>query len=142
MNAFYDESNPFHSLCYFMGKVDYCDMEDIVECLKSVNVVDNTNINQILSLLKKRSSFSYEEEVRLIFCRPEEVIENVKNSWDPCSDIFEFQIEPNDLFDEIEFDPWVDENIYNKFKEQFVQYYNGSIVKSKLYEHSFFKIKL
>ncbi|MBQ9547318.1 MAG: hypothetical protein IJU90_08555 [Bacteroidales bacterium] len=145
MNAFYDETNPFHSLCYFMGKVRYSKTDDIVNYLKAANVTDTTNINQVLSLLIKRESFSYEEEVRLIFTRPDNSdidLTNVKNPWESSSDFYKFKIDPNSLFDEIELNPWMDNNSCASTINEIRKYYTGPVEKSKLYNHPFFKIRI
>lgn len=145
MDAFYDETNPFHSLCYFIGKVRYCKISDIVDYLKDANnITDTTNINQVLSLLIKRKAFSYEEEVRLVFSRPspesEIDLSSIKNPWNHNSDTFKFTIDPDQLFDEIELNPWIDncDSIISDIKK----YYKGNVVKSKLYDHPFFTLKL
>lgn len=146
MDAFYDETNPFHYSCYFIGKVRYCKIDEIVNYLKEANVTDDTNINQVLSLLIKRESFSYEEEVRLIFSMPSPEsqidINKIKNQWDYNSDVFNFSIKPNQLFDEIELNPWIDNQECASIINEIKKYYDGNIVKSKLYNHPFFKIKL
>lgn len=146
MDAFYDETNPVHSLCYFIGKVRYCKIDDIVNYLKDANITDTTNINQVLSLLIKRESFSYEEEVRLVFSRPspESKIDSstIKNPWDNSSDAFKFTIDPNLLFDEIELNPWIDEDKCCSIIGDIKKYYKGDVLKSKLYEHPFFTVKL
>ena len=146
MDAFYDETNPLHSVCYFMGKVRYCKIDDIVNYLKEANVSDTTNINQVLSLLIKRESFSYEEEVRLVFSRPSPEpgrdASAIKNPWDYNSDTFKFRIEPDLLFDEIELNPWIDEDNCCSIISEINKYYKGDVTKSKLYEHPFFTVKL
>lgn len=146
IDAFYDETNPFHSLCYFMGKVRYCTIDEIVDYLKEANVTDTTNVNQVLSLLIKRESFSYEEEVRLVFSRPSSGskidLSTIKNQWDDNSDTFEFTIDPDQLFDEIELNPWIDEDKCCSIICDIKKYYNGEVMKSKLYEHPFFTVKL
>lgn len=151
MDSFYDETNPFHCLCYFMGKVRYLGTDDIIDYLKKAEkekyIQDNTNINQILSLLIKRHSFSYEEEVRLIFMRPDDTNvpinqKGVKNPWDIHSDIFQFNINPDLLFDSIEINPWIDESNCSMVINEVKKYYNGNVVRSKLYDHPFFTVKL
>lgn len=146
MDAFYDETNPFHSLCYFMGKVRYCKIDDMVNYLKYANVTDTTNINQVLSLLIKRESFSYEEEVRLVFSRPSQDskldLKVIKNPWDYNSNCFKFTIDPNQLFDEIELNPWIKDNECKSITDRIKKYFSGNVVKSKLYDHPFFNVKM
>ncbi len=146
MDAFYDETNPFHSLCYFMGKVRYCKIDDMVNYLKDTNVTDTTNINQVLTLLIKRESFSYEEEVRLVFSRPSHNskldLKVIKNPWDYNSNCFKFTIDPNQLFDEIELNPWIKDNECKSITDRIKKYFSGNVVKSKLYDHPFFNVKM
>lgn len=146
MDAFYDETNRFHSLCYFMGKARYLKIDDIVDYLKGANVMDNTNVNQVLSLLIKRESFSYEEEVRLVFWRPDQGpqldLKQIKNLWDYDSDYFKFTIDSDQLFDEIELNPWIGDNECKSITDEIKKYFSGNIVKSKLYNHPFFNVKL
>ena len=106
---------------------------------------DTTNINQVLSLMIKREPFSYEEEVRLIFTRPDNTdieLKTVKNPWDCNSDIFKFQIDPCQIFEEIELNPWIDNKSCVSTINEIQKYYDGPVVKSKLYNHPFFKIKM
>ncbi len=143
MEAFYDDTNTESVCSYFMGKVKYCSMVEIADFLEKVDILDTSNFSQVFSLLIKRDSFSYEEEVRLIFSKPGDdygSLANVKNQWNN-SDLFEFSVDPNTLFDEIEFDPWIDDASYDSFTQQIGQNYNVNVCKSRLYEDpSFVKI--
>ena len=136
MDAFYDDQNTFHNLCYFIGKVRYVEMEEIIDYLNEANVRDTTNVKQVLSLLIKRKSFSYEEEVRLIYSSPDDDYGKVH------SDIYLFGINPDNVFEEVELDPWVENKNCQTTIDLIKQFYHGQVTKSKLYDHPFFKIKL
>ena len=69
-------------------------------------------------------------------------INKIKNQWDYNSDVFNFSIKPNQLFDEIELNPWIDNQECASIINEIKKYYDGNVVKSKLYNHPFFKIKL
>lgn len=136
MDAFYDEKAEFHSLSYFIGKVRYLELDEIIDYLKMENVTDTTNIGQVLSLMIKRKSFAYEEEVRLIYSSPDNGYGKSK------SDIHLFSINPDIVFEEVELDPWVDNKDCQITIDQIKQFYHGQVTKSKLYDHPFFKVKL
>lgn len=140
MNAFYNEKDPFHAICYFMGKVRYLEMDEIIDYIKKANVTDDTNVNQVLSLLIKRTPFAYEEEVRLIYTKACNSRDDYKSMMS--SDIYKFDIDPDDLFDEILIDPWTDDNICNQIITQIKENYNGNVAKSQLYIYPSFKVKL
>lgn len=147
MNQFYDLSNKFHQLSYFIGKVDYVTDTEIENYFK--NEIDIMNFQSGVefaqSLLIKRLSFSYEEEVRIIFSKPstDEIdLNTVTNPWDN-SDLFFVNIDPNALFEEIEIDPWLTKEDYDKLKQEIVNLgYTGHITRSSLYDKPFFITKI
>ncbi|MBO7227032.1 MAG: hypothetical protein J6V33_05570 [Bacteroidales bacterium] len=134
MNAFYDIENDFHSLNYWIGKVDYS-TDKISEFIGSgiEMITDSTACNLVESLLVKREAFEYEEEVRLIY-----VTDSTKND----SDIYSFPIEPNEVFDEIEFSPWTPEDDIDRLINRVKSKYQGKISKSKLYDYPNIRIKV
>jgi hypothetical protein len=78
------------------------------------------------SLLFKRIEFSHEHEVRLLYLSPSQ----------PVDDIFSYPIEPLELFDEIQFDPRISNelfNVYNYYLKKEVAF-KKLINKSKLYQ--------
>ena len=144
----YDMGNPYHTLSYFVGKVRYLSDKQIKEyCSKDINEVLTSDCKgTVKTLLIKRLAFDYEQEVRLIFRVPnneEEDYNNVKNNWNKKEDIFKFKINPNDLFDEITFNPRIDDNEFKKLsKELRNNGYNGKIIKSDLFDDPNFVIQL
>lgn len=145
-NEFYDMTNGFHSLSYFIGQVNYIS-EDTVKSYfdENINILSNSGqyLPFIRALLIKRSQFEYEEEVRLIFNQPsKDDIANVKNPWDG-TDLFSYVIDPNLLIDEIIFEPWIDDADFKaKEKELRTIGYTGKINKSSLYDKPIFQLKL
>ena len=134
MNAFYNIENNFHPLNYWIGKVDYSTnrISDFVRGgIK--NVIDNTGCNLVESLLLKREAFKYEEEVRLIY-----LTDSTKNN----PEIYSFSIEPNDIFDKIEFSPWTPEDDIDQLINKIKSKYQGEISKSKLYDEPNIRIKV
>lgn len=136
MDAFYDVQNAYHNNCYFIGRVRYAKIEEIIDYLNEANVRDTSNVRQVLSLLIKRKSFSYEEEVRLIYSSCDD------DYGKPNSDIYLFGINPDNVFEEVELDPWVENKDCQIIIDQIKEFYHGQVTKSKLYDNPFFQIKL
>lgn len=134
-NAIYDINNKFHCLCYFIGKVDYVSDNEIADFFK--DKIDFNNFQSGLelasTLLMKRKSFSYEEEVRII------VYDKTPNP----TDFLYINLNLNDIVDEIIFDPWIKPNLFNEKKQELMDKgFTGQISKSGLYSKPFFIAKL
>lgn len=140
MDAFYDISNEVHPLAYWIGKVDYCDSSQIAQIVAngSLLITDNTGVGLIQTLLVKRKPFEYEKEVRLLFYMSELNQTSQINT----PDLYFFDVEPNDLIEEIEFSPWVGEKDVNRLTSQIKKYYNGNVTRSKLYDEPGIHIKI
>lgn len=147
MEHFYDLQNKFHQLSYFIGKVEYVNDAEIENYFKSeVDIMNfQHGVEFAQSLLIKRNSFAYEEEVRLIFSKPatnEIDMATLINPWDD-TDRFFVKIDPNLLFDEIEIDPWLPKADYDLLKQDIVALgYTGNITRSSLYDRPFFVTKI
>lgn len=132
MNFFYDINNPFHTISYWIGKVEYLNVAQISKIInQGINfIMDNTGVDLINTLLVKREPFIYEQEVRLLYNMSSHTPFAQLNT----PDLFFFNVEPNRLIDEIEFSPWVSEEDVNILKPQIANYYSGQISRSKLYD--------
>ncbi len=147
MEEFYDLTNKFHMLSYFIGKVEYVPDVEIENYFK--NTIElmgfQSGVEIIQTLLIKRLSFAYEEEVRILFSRPstnEININTVKNPWDD-SDYFFVNIDPNNLFDEVEIDPWLPKSEFERLKTEFIALgFTGKIIQSGLYNRPFFVARI
>lgn len=147
MDQFYDFTNKFHMLSYFIGKVKYVPDSEIENFFR--NEIDIMNFQSGVefaeSLLIKRLAFAYEEEIRIIFSKPtssEIELTKIKNPWNE-SDLFFVEINPNELFDEIEIDPWLTPREFIKLKEKILSLgFNGKITQSSLYNKPFFTTKI
>lgn len=147
MNQFYDMTNHFHNLSYFIGKVDYVQDSAIENFFK--NEIDIMNFQSGVefaeSLLIKRLAFAYEEELRIIFSKPTNSdidLSKIKNPWDD-SDLFFVNIDPNLLFEEIEIDPWLTPKEFEDLKQEIIDLgFTGNITQSSLYNKPFFTAKL
>jgi len=59
------------------------------------------------------------------------------------SDFFAFQIDPNQIFDEIEFEPWITVAIYESSKREIKKLgFVNSISRSTMYDKPLFVLKL
>lgn len=146
MERFYDLTNQFHTLSYFIGKVDYVNDAEIIDFFQDpISLMDFKDLGFVKTLLIKRKAFAYEEEVRLIFSRPnsnEINIDEIKNPWDN-SDLFKFSIDPNDLIEEVEIDPWILPDDYKAIRREITaKGYLGNIVRSSLYDEILFNLRI
>lgn len=121
----------YPELSAFIGCVMY---KEQVELLEMVNdrvmmhdkVFDSTGRGHAETLLFKRMEFSHENEVRLIYSGTQE---------DAVCDVFKFKIDPHDLFDEVIFDPRMDENLTSIYKQHLVATgFRGRVDRSTLYD--------
>lgn len=147
MSAFYDMDNPFHSLCYWIGKVEYLSDKQITEALYNgfKSITDNTGVDIVRTLLIKRKAFEYEQEVRMIFMRPDNSsgtdFSKVNNKWNS-GNLFFLKVDPHNLIDEIEFDPWCDPQTYQDKINELGGTFIGRVKQSGLYNEPFFQIKV
>ncbi len=132
MDAFYDVSNQFHTLSYWIGKVEYLDSVQISRIVNNGRsfVTDNTGVGLIKSLLVKRKPFEYEQEVRLLYYMSNLPPASQLNT----PELYFFDVDPNKLIDDIEFSPWVCEDEVNKQTTRIVKHYNGIVSRSSLYD--------
>lgn len=127
-----------YSLSTFIGRVQYKSEKTLTNMLRdkilmNYKILDSNGRGQASSFMFKRNEFKHEREVRLIH--------NAQH--DSGSDFFQFDIEPNLLFDEIIFDPRMDELLYLSLKEQVLNWgYPNKIEQSSLYKLKNFIINL
>ena len=128
--ALYNQAGQFKDISCFIGKVEYFSTSKLLDLLSdpekmAANLTDGLGVRQASTLLLKRIAFSHEKEVRLIYSSPHELH----------SDLFEFTIDPNDLIDQIVFDPRIDDSSYKADKAFLLaRGFKKGIVKSKLYK--------
>lgn len=131
--SFYDFNNQFHNLSYFIGKVDYIPKGNIPAFLTSSlglaahALMNTSNISQMMTLLTKREEFEYESELRLLYCEPNRGLGNQL--------AFQYNINPNALFDEAILDPFTPDISYPRLVAIIRQTgFANRIAKSDLYE--------
>ena len=88
----------------FIGKVQYHPRSELISVFSQIELLKSDGSGIAKSLLHKRREFSHEAEVRLIYIGS-----------DDFPDIFSFIIEPNKLFDQILFDPRMEEPLRKSY---------------------------
>lgn len=121
---FYDMSNPFHSITYYVGRVQYVSDDELKRFFTDDFLRDGQNIVTTITLLLKRTAFSYEEEVRFIYNGSESIDEKGKS----------FPIQLNNIIDKITIEPWVTKEEEVCVRDTLNKYYQGNIVKDNLYD--------
>ncbi|MGA9133522.1 MAG: hypothetical protein WB384_16105, partial [Candidatus Sulfotelmatobacter sp.] len=144
----YDLSNTFHTLSYFVGKVEYVSQRQIEAFLnKTLNLtgMGGHDLPFVITLLTKRAQFSYENEVRFIFVKPSGKdidLTKIRNPWDD-SDYFQVNIDPNLTFDEIQIEPWVNMTTYADMVSDLQRLgFTNAISRSATYSKPFFEINI
>jgi len=91
----------------------------------------------IKTLFIKREKYAFENEVRLLFYALDSEncdSSNIKNGWDIESDIFSFEIDINDVIEEIVLHPELNNENCDKMTEEIRMLgYNGIIRRSTLF---------
>lgn len=116
---------------HWIGKVKYFSQQDIVaklqgDHLADIQFRDPSFRRRMSTLLMKRKEFSHEKEVRMLYnklhTKPEE-------------DIYQYPINPVELFDQIIFDPRMNDYLISSIKDYLKRAgFNKYIGKSKLYQ--------
>jgi hypothetical protein len=88
----------------FIGKVDYLNQKDLVSKLTGIAGMFGRDAAE--SLLYKRNEFKHEREVRLIY-----------TMYSQDRNVHKFKIDPNVLFDEVVFDPRMNNHIFQAYKD-------------------------
>lgn len=127
---------------WFMGQVDYLPIDEIKKWvgkeLPYEDVDYHSPLGQAHTLLIKLNQYSHEQEVRIIF-------NSNGNTSISSQELYkEVSIEPLDLFDKLLLDPRMPENIYDVYRQKFIDYGfdPDCIVRSELYDEELLKRKL
>jgi hypothetical protein len=117
----------------FIGKVEYLSTAKIKARFEDENWThqvqfDSTNSCRAKTLLFKRDEFAHETEIRLIF------YEAQAHAPGKYPEYYEFNFEPDKIFECIEVDPRLTSNQFRQLKSELANYYQGRISKSKLYD--------
>jgi len=124
-------SEPNRIVQAFIGKVKYYSHYEIIklfEYYKKYSIfTDSTSRKIISTLLFKRDAFEHENELRLIY---------QKEKLDYSNDIYNYEIDPFNLIEEIEFDPRIKNEEFENYKSKLIKlgFPDKIIQKSKLYD--------
>lgn len=127
---FYDTSNIYAAVSFFLGKIIYESNESITKELESSDYLskvlnDVSGRSMVQTLLVKRKEFEHENEVRLIYFSSE----------DSVMDIYRYSFDPNSIFEDILFDPRFETDEIEKKKGEIRNHgFKGTITKSELYQ--------
>lgn len=106
----------------FIGKVEYLTQKTLVSTLKGLDLFNTNGSGVAKSLLYKRKEFSHEKEIRLIYTEGK-------------GSIHSFDADPIELFDELVFDPRMDQYLYTAYRSAALSYgFKGRVAKSVLYK--------
>ncbi|WP_310610811.1 DUF2971 domain-containing protein [Limnohabitans sp.] len=108
-----------HNLKCFIGKVSYLPKKKLLDKLQSIDLLNTNGSGIAESLLYKRTEFTHENEIRLIYSGDDNAC---------VSDIFQFDINPANLLDRILFDPRMEENL----KEAYILAINEKGCKTEI----------
>lgn len=113
-----------------IGQVEYKNKIDLKKYFSNpdnTKLLDQTKL-VVESHLYKRIEFEHEKEVRLIY-----FVDSFSDELD--NKIKKFKVEPNDLIDEICFDPRISDRYFELYKKTFKNLgFTGKMIKSKLYD--------
>ncbi len=134
LRSIYNPHDPFAAMSYYIGRVLYeseANLRLVFEHPSNATGValDATGRGQATTLFLKRQEFDHEAEVRLLY----------QFNKDGCSDqrpetIWQFPIIPNDLFDDVLFDPRMDSADFQKDEQALRALgFNKPIRQSSLY---------
>lgn len=114
-----------------IGRVDYKKTQEFIEMNNSRRFGKEYFSKP---LFMKRYQFRHEREVRIVI----NYLDSVLEKYDIRYPVFSYTIDPNFLFDEIVFDPRMNENKYQSFK-MFLEKngYRNKIIQSGLYKLPF-----
>ncbi|WP_296936258.1 DUF2971 domain-containing protein [uncultured Marinobacter sp.] len=122
LKALQQQSGDFAQVHCFIGEVEYHTQKDLIKKLKNIDVLNTSGSGVAESLIYKREEFKHEREVRLIYT-------------DGSGPVHQFEIDPCDLFDEIVFDPRINEHLFEAYKAALKNKgYSNSIRQSVMYQ--------
>jgi hypothetical protein len=127
-----------YNLSSFVGKVKYQGMKKLMEMLNdkermSNKIFDQSGWGQASSFYFKRWAFRHENEIRIMFNKHDE----------HSDDFFKYDVDPNDLIDEIVFDPRMNTEEYHRRKREIRSWnFNKNLIQSGLYKIKDFRIQL
>ena len=139
-DSFYNTNYKWAMISFFVGKINYETEQEIkifFEAPENLDMIfDTSGTGSVQTLLIKRMEFQHENEIRLIYAGHSDT-DNLAQR------IYQYDIDPNDLLDELLFDPRFD-NTTNPTMTALLRAlgYAKTIDKSKLYQLPNFILRL
>ncbi len=122
LDSLQSQSGTFSKVHCFIGEVEYLTQKDLVSKLYSINLLNTSGSGIAESLIYKRIEFKHEKEVRLLYTENSERFH-------------QYEIDPYDLFDEIVFDPRINEHLFASYQSSLKNKgYKKSIRQSVMYQ--------
>lgn len=119
LTSILENNTAFDKEGIYLGKVDYVPQKTLLTILQSSGLF---GADVARTLLLKRQEFKHEAEVRLIFTRASKEVKKLK-------------IKPEDVFDEIVFDPRMNKHIYNSYAQSILSNgYSKRVAQSLMYQ--------
>jgi hypothetical protein len=114
----------------FIGRVNYLVSDTLRDRLQDrfwLSLEPVNSLSQAASLLFKREEFEHESEVRLIYL-------NYDRKY--MDNLLRYSIDPMDLFEEIQFDPRISQELFDVFRYFFEDKlgYSKPVSRSELYK--------
>jgi len=129
-NIIFNDNDMSSLVTSHIGKVEYKskqEFNDFFSNPENTTLLGNSKL-VINSHLYKRKEFEHEKEVRLIY-----FVDSSSDELD--NKIKKFTVDPNDLIDEICFDPRISERYFKLYKKTFKNLgFKGNMIKSDLYD--------
>lgn len=140
-DSYYNPNYKWAMVAFYIGKIQYDTLDEIKSFLENPDnldmIFDASGVGSIQTLLIKRMEFKHENEIRLVYAANTETDDMAKV-------IFQYDIDPNDLIDEILFDPRFDDVDSFAAREMEIRKFGfiKPIDKSKLYQLPNFNLRL
>jgi hypothetical protein len=139
-DSFYDPTYKWAMIAFYIGKISYetsAEIKSFFENPENLEMIfDTSGQGSVQTLLVKRTEFKHENEVRLIYSANSETDDTTKN-------IYQYDFNPNNILDELLFDPRFDDGIFaSKTVEFRANGFTKTIEKSKLYHVPNFNLRL
>jgi hypothetical protein len=120
LSSIIQNNSEFDSEGTFLGKVEYLPQKTLLSILSSID--DIYGLEAARSLMYKRREFKHESEVRLVYTRAADEVKKLV-------------INPQEVFDEIIFDPRMNEHIYESYSQSVLaKGFKGRVAKSTMYQ--------
>ena len=122
LNALWESCEEHPQLNCFIGAVEYLPAKALISKLEKIRIMTPDGSGMAKSLLYKRMEFEHEHEVRIILT-------------DAIGKTYNIPIDVNQIFDDLLFDPRLNDDIFSGFEHAFKRMgFKGDIKKSRLYK--------